>query len=236
MPVEKRALIIANSEYTHMPRLESALEDEKAVRKFLLENTDFSESEIGPSMINKSAQEIHEEFKKLRILARMNGARKRNTLIFVYYSGHGCSCDSHTCISDKDGTLIPIESYVRDLHIRSNMFIVSVLDCCRSPASAKPSSIPPLPPAGPNPGVDPGSIILGGQLYLLFSTSPASFASSLPKRVSPTTKSFLEHLEKASKPFPRCMESWQSPSAEALVRTTTRLCLTKTMNTTPLAI
>ena len=65
----------------------------------------------------------------------------KKTFIFVYYAGHGTVMDGTTQIvlniNEGKKTPFPLETHLRILGTRKGVYVMGVLDCCRSPITAK---------------------------------------------------------------------------------------------------
>ena len=63
-------------------------------------------------------------------LARKNRGASKNTLVFVYYSGHG-AMQGQTLAICQDGTCFNLEEQLRKIGKAEGTYVIAFLDCCR---------------------------------------------------------------------------------------------------------
>ena len=83
----------------------------------LLKNPNYQELKIE---VDKASALIYENFQK-------DGS---NTLLFVYYAGHGMM-DNCTYAVLNGARMYPLEKMLRSLAKADGSYVVSVFDCCR---------------------------------------------------------------------------------------------------------
>lgn len=99
-------------------------------------------------MPDKDIGKIEDKFTELNTLAANAATYKSIALIFVYYSGHGTIRGKETYGHTIDYKPIPIESFVRKLARRANVFVIGLLDCCRMDEPTKGLTMPDKPLCG----------------------------------------------------------------------------------------
>ena len=52
-------------------------------------------------------------------------------VLFIYYSGHGLIVNGMTVGNTVNGTQFDLEIRIRKLALYTNVFVISLLDCCR---------------------------------------------------------------------------------------------------------
>jgi hypothetical protein len=142
-PLAKKALVISSSKYGPgiFSPLPQAMNDGKKMRSFLEDEWEFEVDYLADKDIGK----IEDKFKDLQTLAANAATYKSIALIFVYYSGHGTIRGKETYGHTIDYKPIAIESFIRKLARRANVFVIGLLDCCRIEEPTKGITLPDKP-------------------------------------------------------------------------------------------
>ena len=140
----RMAIIIGNSDY-------SLLREKKGYENYhdipeVIEDVDnvtegvkrlgFQQHEI-MKMVNLTYKEIVDRFKRIMQLIQLDGQNGFNTLVYVYYAGHG-QLEANTCIvmnsnSEDDSELsYPLEKILRIIAKMKYAYVFTLLDCCRT--------------------------------------------------------------------------------------------------------
>lgn len=77
--------------------------------------------------IDRASQEVYENFQE-----------GSNTLLFVYYAGHGMMDNSTYCVLNG-ARMYPLEKQLRSLAKADGSYVVAVFDCCREKLKKKAS-------------------------------------------------------------------------------------------------
>lgn len=70
--------------------------------------------------LNTLSAEVYQDYKQ----------QGKNTLIFVYYAGHGVMDNTTYCVLNGP-RMYPLEKILRSLAKSDGSYVVSVFDCCR---------------------------------------------------------------------------------------------------------
>ena len=60
----------------------------------------------------------------------LDGKKNVNTLLYVYYAGHGGQDGTTMCLLN-DGKVYPLEKNLRSLAKMESCYVIGVMDCCR---------------------------------------------------------------------------------------------------------
>jgi hypothetical protein len=81
---------------------------------------------------DKDLQKVEDKYNALTTLAASAAEYKSVLFVVIYYSGHGTIRGKETYGHTVDQEAMPIESWVRKLARRANVFVLGMFDCCRT--------------------------------------------------------------------------------------------------------
>ena len=130
-----------NITYGGYKDLESAADDIVVVRAGLL-HIGFKPNEI-KCLAGPKNDEFKKEFTDLIKAVKLEKTKGIDTLVFVYYAGHGVSDNySYALLSDSVKPLLPLERLVR--LVADYAYVVALFDCCREKVTLNPKPAPSL--------------------------------------------------------------------------------------------
>ena len=133
---KRKAIIIGCSEYENLAEIsgkpygniEESLKDIKVVRQGLRRFA-FKKKDI-KTYINPDCMEVKFAISDAYREIYYDGKKNINTLLYVYYAGHGGQDGTTMCLLN-DGKAYPLEKNLRSLAKMHCCYVIGVLDCCR---------------------------------------------------------------------------------------------------------
>ena len=136
------AIVIGNSEYGELRKdpetkafgnIPEALTDVKVVVRGL-QHIGFDKSEI-TELINPDKESLKTLFNKVMDQAYMNGKEGKETILFVYFAGHGAMDNDTYIILNGPKMAFPLEKMLRTISKMTGTYVIALLDCCREKLS-----------------------------------------------------------------------------------------------------
>jgi len=160
--------------------------------KFLAEECKFKVTKM--QEINDE-NNIETQFNSINETLKENKSNNKKTAVFIYYSGHGLLVDGFTNGITKNGIWFPLEEKARKMSLFKNSLVMCLFDCCRQIPPKKEKGIP-----------DDTT----GQLHILHAVGPGKSAITRAEvhGLSEFTEEFLQIMNKAKDPYPKCLKSW----------------------------